>query len=89
MQPHASICFNRLSPADKRPCLLRLLCAAPAAYWAWRWLLLTRAHTFCLSCLINTQGSVANLLMVQCFAAAGMPPGLINCITGGRGRGRG
>ncbi|KAI7842762.1 hypothetical protein COHA_003510 [Chlorella ohadii] len=29
-----------------------------------------------------TQGSVANLLMVQCFAAAGMPPGLINCVTG-------
>ena len=29
-----------------------------------------------------TQGSVAGLLMVQCFAAAGIPPGVINCVTG-------
>lgn len=34
------------------------------------------------------QGSVANLLMMQCFAAAGMPPGLINCVTGAAGSGR-
>jgi hypothetical protein len=29
-----------------------------------------------------TQGSVAGLLMVQCFAAAGVPPGVLNCVTG-------
>ncbi|EFN50637.1 hypothetical protein CHLNCDRAFT_37743, partial [Chlorella variabilis] len=29
-----------------------------------------------------TQGSVAGLLMVQCFAAAGLLPGLLNCVTG-------
>ena len=32
-----------------------------------------------------TQGSVAGVLMVQCFAAAGLPAGVINCVTG-RGR---
>lgn len=35
-----------------------------------------------------TQGSVAGLLMMACFVAAGMPPGLVNCVTGGRRRGR-
>ena len=30
-----------------------------------------------------TQGSVAGLLMVHCFhAAGGLPPGVLNCVTG-------
>ncbi|KAL4439898.1 hypothetical protein ABPG75_002899 [Micractinium tetrahymenae] len=29
-----------------------------------------------------TQGAVAGVLMVQCFAAAGLPAGVLNCVTG-------
>lgn len=32
-----------------------------------------------------TQGAVAGLMMVQCFAAAGLPAGVLNCVTGGWG----
>ncbi|GAB4822972.1 hypothetical protein N2152v2_010018 [Parachlorella kessleri] len=29
-----------------------------------------------------TQGAAAGVMMVQCFHAAGVPPGVINCVTG-------
>lgn len=34
-----------------------------------------------------TQGAVAGVLMVQCFAAAGLPAGVLNCVTGENGAG--
>ncbi len=34
-----------------------------------------------------TQGAVAGVLMVQCFAAAGLPAGVLNCVTGGCSKG--
>jgi glyceraldehyde-3-phosphate dehydrogenase (NADP+) len=30
-----------------------------------------------------TQGSVAGVMLAQCFVAAGVPPGVVNCVTGG------